>query len=280
MNILLNELKRLINESDAILITAGAGMGVDSGLPDFRSNEGFWKAYPPMKALGLSFERLANPKWFEKDPTLAWGFYGHRLNLYRKTIPHRGFALLKELTEAKHNNYFIFTSNVDGQFQKAGFDDMKIVECHGSIHYNQCANNCSSILWSNHDDTVEVDETLFRAKEPMPSCLICQKLARPNILMFGDGGWNSNRSNEQSARFVLWKEKVIKEAQSLCIIEIGAGENIPTVRDMGEWLCKNPKATLIRINPKDTWVNSCQYSLKMGGLEGLVSLLSCNENQE
>ena len=44
MNILLNELKKIINNSEAILITAGAGMGVDSGLPDFRSNEGFWKA--------------------------------------------------------------------------------------------------------------------------------------------------------------------------------------------------------------------------------------------
>jgi len=274
MNIVLNELKKIINNSEAILITAGAGMGVDSGLPDFRSNEGFWKAYPPMKELGLSFERLASPKWFEKDPALAWGFYGHRLNLYRKTIPHRGFTLLKALVEAKQNNYFIYTSNVDGQFQKAGFDDMKIVECHGSIHYNQCAKSCSSILWSNCDDTVEVDETLFRAKEPMPSCLICQELARPNILMFGDGGWNSNRKNEQSARFALWRDKVMKEAQSLCIIEIGAGENIPTVRDMGEHLCKKIKATLIRINPKDTWVPSKQYSLKMGGLDGLESLLA------
>ncbi len=274
MNIVLNELKKIINNSEAILITAGAGMGVDSGLPDFRSNEGFWKAYPPMKELGLSFERLASPKWFEKDPALAWGFYGHRLNLYRKTMPHRGFALLKALVEAKQNNYFIYTSNVDGQFQKAGFDDMKIVECHGSIHYNQCAKSCSSILWSNCDDTVEVDETLFRAKEPMPSCLICQELARPNILMFGDGGWNSNRKNEQSARFALWRDKVVKEAQSLCIIEIGAGENIPTVRDMGEHLCKKIKATLIRINPKDTWVPSKQYSLKMGGLDGLESLLA------
>jgi NAD-dependent SIR2 family protein deacetylase len=274
MNIVLNELKKIINNSEAILITAGAGMGVDSGLPDFRSNEGFWKAYPPMKELGLSFERLASPKWFEKDPALAWGFYGHRLNLYRKTIPHRGFALLKALVEAKQHNYFIYTSNVDGQFQKAGFDDMKIVECHGSIHYNQCAKSCSSILWSNCDDTVEVDETLFRAKEPMPSCLICQELARPNILMFGDGGWNSNRKNEQSARFALWRDKVMKEAESLCIIEIGAGENIPTVRDMGEHLCKKIKATLIRINPKDTWVPSKQYSLKMGGLDGLESLLA------
>ena len=39
---------------DALIITAGAGMGVDSGLPDFRGNQGFWRAYPKVKNLGLS----------------------------------------------------------------------------------------------------------------------------------------------------------------------------------------------------------------------------------
>ena len=47
-----------IRSADALLITAGAGMGVDSGLPDFRGNEGFWKAYPVVARLGLSFEDM------------------------------------------------------------------------------------------------------------------------------------------------------------------------------------------------------------------------------
>ncbi len=62
-------------------------MGVDSGLPDFRGAEGFWRAYPVMAKLGLSFEEMANPAWFQTDPHLAWAFYGHRLNLYRRTQP-------------------------------------------------------------------------------------------------------------------------------------------------------------------------------------------------
>src|SRR6187402_2067468 len=62
-----------IRQADALLIGAGAGMGVDSGLPDFRGPEGFWKAYPPYRALGLRFEELASPHWFERDPPLAWG---------------------------------------------------------------------------------------------------------------------------------------------------------------------------------------------------------------
>src|SRR3954470_3296910 len=88
-----------IRLAEAMLIGAGAGIGVDSGLPDFRGNEGFWKAYPPLKKLGLSFTRMANPYWFRQDPEQAWGFYGHRQNLYRATHPHPGFAILRQWCE-------------------------------------------------------------------------------------------------------------------------------------------------------------------------------------
>ncbi len=94
-------------------------MGVDSGLPDYRGPEGFWRAYPPYRALGLRFEELADPVHFADDPGLAWGFYGHRLTLYRSTVPHAGFGVL--LRWARERPTFVFTSNVDGQFQRAGF---------------------------------------------------------------------------------------------------------------------------------------------------------------
>ena len=57
----IQEAIQLVKEADALIVTAGAGMGVDSGLPDFRGNEGFWKAYPPMKKIGASFIDMANP---------------------------------------------------------------------------------------------------------------------------------------------------------------------------------------------------------------------------
>src|SRR6185295_9623375 len=97
-------------------------MGVDSGLPDFRGNEGFWKSYPPFEKLGLSFIDLAQPSWFEDDPHLAWGFYGHRLALYRRTVPHAGFATLAAWAARWERGGFAFTSNIDGQFQRAGWD--------------------------------------------------------------------------------------------------------------------------------------------------------------
>src|SRR5450432_764407 len=88
-----------IASADALLIGAGAGMGVDSGLPDFRGNQGFWRAYPMYAARKLDFAAMADPRWFRSDPAFAWGFYGHRRNLYRATQPHEGFQILKRWAE-------------------------------------------------------------------------------------------------------------------------------------------------------------------------------------
>src|SRR5512139_2167254 len=96
----------------ALVITAGAGMGVDSGLPDFRGNHGFWKAYPPYERLGITFVDAANPGHFQQDPRFGWGFYGHRLILYRETVPHKGFTLLRKWIDRFQLDYFVVTSNV------------------------------------------------------------------------------------------------------------------------------------------------------------------------
>lgn len=84
-----------IRNAEALLICAGSGMGADSGLPTFRGNEGFWKAYPALRHTGISFPQMANPRWFYKDPRKAWAFYGHRYQLYRNTPPHEGFQILR-----------------------------------------------------------------------------------------------------------------------------------------------------------------------------------------
>jgi len=73
----------LIKNSEALLITAGAGMGIDSGLPDFRGKEGLWKAYPYFKEAGMSFTDAANHDFFRRDPHKFWFFYGHRYNSYQ-----------------------------------------------------------------------------------------------------------------------------------------------------------------------------------------------------
>jgi NAD-dependent SIR2 family protein deacetylase len=248
---MLTEIERAasaVAEADNIFIGAGAGMGVDSGLPDFRGNEGFWKAYPPFR--GKPFSEMANPKWFREDPALAWGFYGHRLNLYRETIPHAGFQVLHQLCQGK--SWFVFTSNVDGHFQKAGFDEERILECHGSIHYLQCTDPAccrqNSDIWPAEEVRVQVNETTFRAQEPLPLCVSCGKVARPNILMFSDSGWLHDRAYAQQRRFKNWVHGLTGKT---VVIECGAGTAIPSVRLQCEDLVDSHDATLIRINVRE-----------------------------
>ncbi len=263
----------MLREADAVLITAGAGMGVDSGLPDFRGNQGFWNAYPPIGRLGKSFVEMANPTWFFSNPGLAWAFYGHRLNLYRRTFPHAGFHQLLELASRKPGGYFVFTSNVDGQFQKAGYDDDRIEECHGSIHHFQCTNPCGHDIWDAAGIEVLIDEDRFTAVEPLPRCIRCGELARPNILMFGDWSWNSNRSQGQSERLAQWLRSVTRDGMRAAIVEIGAGTAVATVRRQSEQVAKRTGGVLIRINPRDTRVPPGPHlSLPLGAAEGIKAV--------
>ncbi len=264
------EAKKVINGADALLITAGAGMGVDSGLPDFRGVEGFWRAYPKVKQMGLRFEEMANPQWFEDEPALAWAFYGHRLNLYRETMPHRGFEILKSLSAQKPYGSFVFTSNVDGQFQKAGFDEDLIMECHGSIHHLQCTRNCQGKIWSANDVTIAISDD-FRAQEPLPKCPECGALARPNILMFGDWKWESRRTDVQSDRLQRWLAMLEAQGAKLAIIEMGAGTAVPTVRRTSEEIAAHFGVPLIRINPRESF--GAQIPLTMGALEALEQIV-------
>jgi len=254
-----------IRRADGLLVTAGAGMGVDSGLPDFRGTQGFWRAYPALGRARIAFESIASPAAFESHPRLAWGFYGHRLALYRRTVPHEGFAILREFGDAMPQGSFVFTSNVDGQFQKAGFPADRVCEVHGSLHHLQCLRGCSEEIWPADAWAPDVDEEACHLRSALPVCHSCGGLARPNILMFGDWGWIDTRTRLQDAALREWMGRT----KRLVIIEIGAGSAIPTVRYFGE----AARGTLIRINPTEPEVpNEYGFSLRMSGLEGIRRL--------
>jgi NAD-dependent SIR2 family protein deacetylase len=263
---------RTIGEAEALLIGAGAGMGVDSGLPDFRGTQGFWLAYPPYARLGLDFAAMANPGWFATDPPLAWGFYGHRLNLYRSTRPHGGFAILRKWAGMLSRGAFVVTSNVDGQFQKACFDPEKVAEVHGSIHWMQCTRGCGARSFTADPVQVQVDETTFRAVEPLPACPNCAALARPNILMFGDFDWDPARSGAQQARLDAWLRSVAIAGSRLAIVECGAGKAIPTVRRFCEQVARQTGGTLIRINLRESDVPAGHVALPLGALHALKEI--------
>ena len=253
-----------LKQADGLLITAGAGMGIDSGLPDFRGPGGFWRLYPALGQAGIAFESIANPTAFERDPALAWGFYGHRLALYRQTTPHAGFGLLQAIAERMEHGAFVFTSNVDGQFQKAGFATDRICEVHGSIHHLQCTAGCGERIWPADAFQPQVDEEHCRLLGEPPHCPQCGGVARPNILMFGDGAWLERRTEGQYQRLRQWLAAVDR----LVTIEIGAGTQIPTVRHFSE----TRGGRLIRINPQEADAPPGACALPLGGLAGIERL--------
>lgn len=254
---------RLIRDADGLLITAGAGMGVDSGLPDFRGEGGFWRHYPALGRAGVRFQDIACPQYFRHDVRLAWGFYGHRLRLYRETAPHEGFHILKRWAERKGHGAFVFTSNVDGQFQKAGFDEERIHEVHGSIHHLQCLAGCRGDIWAADCFDPVVDDAACRLTGPVPTCPHCGGLARPNVLMFGDRSWEGHGADAQEAALWQWLAAV----SGPVVIEIGAGTDIPTVRMFGEGL----GVPLVRINPREPAVPARDdaVGIALGGLAAL-----------
>lgn len=265
--------KKVIADADAIAIFAGAGMSVDSGLPDFRGDEGFWGAYPAAKQLGLSFADLATPMWFNSNPGLAWAFYGHRMRLYNNTQPHDGYAKLLAVAEAKPAGYFVFTSNVDGHFAKAGFAKERIVECHGSIHQLQCADPCNDQSWSTILTKINIEEANFKALNPLPACHQCGGLARPNILMFNDNRWLKHDTEAQKMRMYEWIRPILDNDARLAVIEIGAGTAIKTVRHQTSTYMNFPNSRLIRINRDDSQVEDGHIGITGNAKEVLDLIL-------
>jgi NAD-dependent SIR2 family protein deacetylase len=255
----------IVANADALIIAAGAGLGVDSGLPDFRGREGFWRAYPALGRARLDFTDIANPEAFRTRPALAWGFYGHRLDLYRRTVPHAGFDILRALGVSLPHGAFVFTSNVDGQFQKAGFPDDQVVEAHGSIHRLQCLQPCSVKTWPATRFVPEVDVEQCQLLNQAPRCPFCGALARPNILMFGDWAWVSDEAERKQRQFEAWRRGATRPV----VLELGAGTAVLTVRQFSQSL----RGPLIRINPDAPVTNARSgVSIPLGARDALFRI--------
>ena len=161
-----------LRRAGALVVTAGAGMGVDSGLPDFRGDRGFWKAYPPYERLGLSFIGRGEPGPLR--PTTRSSAGGSTATGRTCTgRPRRTRASGSSSTgrRGSTSRCFVVTSNVDGQFQKAGFPEERVLEVHGSIHHLQCTTPCSPAIWTN-GETLEIELATMRSRQ-VPRCPNC-----------------------------------------------------------------------------------------------------------
>jgi NAD-dependent SIR2 family protein deacetylase len=217
----------------------------------------------------VDFYSIACPDAFRNDPRRAWGFYGHRLQLYRATRPHVGFDILKRWGQARPLGLTVFTSNVDGQFQKAGFAPDAVYECHGSIAHLQCMAPCCSAIWPADDFEPEVDVAQCLLRNAPPLCPHCGGLARPNILMFNDSGWLEARAEAQAARLEKWLTSVRRPV----VVELGAGTAIPSVRHFSQRIVQRLGGRLVRINPRECEVPTrLDVGLATGAYQALAEI--------
>ena len=170
----IEEARRLVQSADAFIIAAGAGMSADSGLPTFRGDGGFWKAYPALGQQQLSFTDVASPHTFARDPRLAWGFYGHRLKIYRDPQPHDGYRLLMGLALKANLGAFVVTTNVDGHLSTG-------ISCGLAFRLTR-SGRCTD------------RSTIFSVSSP--ACRICGRLGRWNRTLIPKhaGTWASYRN--------------------------------------------------------------------------------------
>ena len=180
-----------------------------------------------------------------------------------------GFALLQRWARALPHGVAVFTSNVDGHFQAAGFPDQWIEECHGSIHHLQCSKPCTPDIWPADGFLPHVDAERCELINEPPRCPHCGALARPNVLMFSDWEWVAGRQAEQHRRLQNWLARLERPV----VVEIGAGSIIPSVREFSHRAIKEHHGRLIRINATDAQVpSSLDVGLHGRGLPALMAI--------
>jgi NAD-dependent SIR2 family protein deacetylase len=255
-----------LTSAKSMVITAGAGIGVDSGLADYRGTGGQWGNVET--EVDKSVFDVVNPKSFVENPKFGWKMYSTRLIEYSNTEPHAGFKILQNWIQRFNLDYFVLTSNVDNQFQKAGFKENNIRELHGSIFHLQCSIPCSNQIWK-HDFNLNTILTDIE-KEKFPKCLNCGNILRPNVYMFRDNTYLSQRSNEQEARFQEFLKT--NENNPMIVFEIGSGPHVQSIRKKTRMLGIDFNAKIVRINPKDAKIKEPHIGIAKGALETLLEI--------
>ncbi len=266
------KIKSLIENAEAMLIFAGAGMSADSNLTTYRDKEGFFNDYPLYRELKKNYVSMMSYQGMLDDPHFAWGYFAHQYSLYKNAIPHEGYMGLLKLCQSKED-YFVVTTNVDGLFIKAGFPTNKVHEVHGSIHKLQCSIPCERSVWDTEGLNVKIDYSTMKALDNLPLCPECGLVSRPNICMYGDTdeSYVWEESQESAKRFREWRAD--NKFKKVVILEIGVGAE-GLKRHMKEYHKEFSDVTLIRINPEldGSHTDEGIFHLSIGAEEAFLAL--------
>lgn len=158
-----------IAAAGSLVVSTGAGMSKESGIPTFRDAlEGLWADFDP--------QALATEAGFRADPRRVWSWYAWRRRRVGAARPNAGHAALAAM-EALVPSLVVVTQNVDGLHAAAGSTD--VVELHGSIVKVKC-------LDSGHPFAGTLDEGDDDAPRDPPPCPVCGSPLRPDVVWFGE----------------------------------------------------------------------------------------------
>ena len=239
--------KQAIKQADYIIIGAGSGLSTAAGL--LYSGEKFEKDFREFIEK-YHFDNLYSASFYEfKTQEEKWAFFAKMIKLNRYN--EKPLKLYQELYEiVKNKEYFVLSTNVDGQFYNSGFDKDKVFEVQGDYEYLQCKNACHNKLYNNRD---LVEKWLQNTKD----CEIPSNL----IMKCPVCGGNMDMNLRKDANFVQDENWYIQsekyedflsrsKGKNVVLLEIGVGFNTPGIIrfPFEQMTANNVKTTLIRIN--------------------------------
>ncbi len=228
----MNALKHLIEQSKKIVFLGGAGLSTESGIPDFRSSDGVFKA---VKAYGVPPETLLSIDFFEDYPEIFYDYYKKFL-IYPDAKPNKAHLALAKLEQDGKLNAIV-TQNIDGLHQAAG--SKHVCELHGSIYRNHCT-KCRRFYSL---------EQIMRM-QGVPTCE-CGGIIKPDVVLYGEGLDNSVVTD--AIRAIREADTMIVGGTSLAVypaaglIDYFRGDNLivinlsPTPRDREATICVHEK---------------------------------------
>ena len=158
---------RMLAGAHRVVVSSGAGMSKESGIPTFRdAMEGLWAQYDP--------QELATEAGFRRDPRRVWSWYAMRRQRISQARPNPGHLALVRLA-ALVPKFTVVTQNIDGLHREAGSAD--VVELHGSIRRVKCL-----------DRGHPFDGPLppYADEQDPPPCPVCGSPLRPDVVWFGE----------------------------------------------------------------------------------------------
>lgn len=154
---------RTLNGARAVVVSTGAGMSKESGIPTFRdAPNALWANFDP--------EELASPGGFLKNPALVWQWYNDRRTMIAAAEPNPGHRAIAEL-QGMFDAFTLITQNIDNLHRRAGSRD--VIEIHGNIFMYKC--------FDNHHPIEELP-----AGDAVPPRCSCGSLIRPDVVWFGE----------------------------------------------------------------------------------------------